>query len=284
MKRIMTVLLMLAASMMSANATVVFSDDFEGTAIGSRDGWHTVTQSSNLDAGVIDDSAGLGSGKALSFVNKSSSTARGIVANFSDVTLSPDEFIRLSFDVRAGSADEYDDDFRFGLFNNQGTALTSDESSSGTSDNDDKGYFCRGSGGTTQDFIELVEDNGGTTILGGSAISIQGVSSNTTTLLPWSDPVPAQAMDLEIRMNADGDLLLLDLWIDGVLAVSGDDGGGSAFTTTFNEVGFASNSNVDFVIDNVVVETGVIPEPGTASMLALGMTAVIWFRRRCSIG
>ena len=268
MKSKMLIVMVLVAMLATPTmAVTVFSDDFTD---GNRDGWWKVTASSNLILEVIDDSAGIGSGNALSFTNNSSNTARAVVANFGDVTLSANEFIRMSFEGRAGSADESADDFRFGLFNNQGTPLTSDESSSELTDVDDTGYFVRGSTGTTLDVIEIMEERGESTIMGGSDLTNQGATPYTTTLLP-GDLTP-RSFVFEVRMNSAGDVLLLDLWIDDVLIdIGADDAGGSTFTTTFNEIGFASAANPDFVVDNVVVEMGtVVPEPATLALLGLG--------------
>ena len=148
--------------------------------------------------------------------------------------------------------------------------MTSDESSSELTDVDDTGYFVRGSTGTTLDVIEIMEERGESTIMGGSDLTNQGATPYTTTLLP-GDLTP-RSFVFEVRMNSAGDVLLLDLWIDDVLIdIGADDAGGSTFTTTFNEIGFASAANPDFVVDNVVVETGtVVPEPATLALLGLG--------------
>ena len=273
-KKILVLFLVLAVSV-TASAATILSDGFDdGTRDSSVDGadWYKVTASSNLILGVADDTAGLGSGNAMNFTNNSNSTSRAVVANFADVTLAnPYDSITLSFDGRAYSTDESDDDFRFGLFNNMGTALSADESSSATTDNDDLGYFARGSTGTTLDVIDLVEDKGTSTVLGGSSIAIKGSTATTTTFLPGS--MVERAFVLELWLSAGGGKIMMDLYIDGGLVLSDFDD--STLVTTFNEVGFGSNANPDFVVDNVLVETVVhIPEPATLGLLAMGCLAL----------
>jgi len=267
-------------------AGIVGSDTFgDANRTSSPGGFDWFTTESGQALSVVDDSAGIGSGDALQV--DITDDYSGVVGQLGQtVTLAnAGDDVRLSFDVRftqmsGGNADN----FRWGIYNSQGTALSADNTPSGAADND-RGYYAAIATGSSTD-SELFRENGASgEILGGSdrtslGNGTGGIGDTLTHSVEMS--IVRGAADLSITVNLDATTVFSSL----------TDGLGSA-VTSFDEVAIGIGGNrLDYRVDNFLVQSNtvqgtVIPEPSTLlvwSLLAgLGMGLAWWRSWRCRI-
>ncbi|MEO0586979.1 MAG: PEP-CTERM sorting domain-containing protein [Planctomycetota bacterium] len=255
------------------------------------------SSSSSPTIGVTDDTAGIGTGNALSFDAGSTSTRR-LFAGYDTIELSsPGEFISLTFQVRfaGGVAPTTDGDFRFGLYN-EGAVKTEndfDGNSSVDSLDDESGYyvtFDTGTPGSGTLAAVIVEPNVDGSPLTGSSSSGDSLSfggSVNAGNLATNGLLPADAVlgdgtntvSLKITYNDVDDLNFL-LTLNGnvlrdrdLLDDTTDPPGPSTFA--FDSLLIASSgTDLSFTLDNVAIETN-IPEPGSLSLAALGTLALL---------
>ena len=222
---------------------------------------------------VIDDAAGIGDGNALSVNGNGSKSARRVLAAFDAVTLSvADEFISVSFDARHhGAAPDADRKLRFGLFT-EGTRKTVNDFDGNSTNNthaDDEGYYVgldtgKGDGTTADIRLEAIADpDFDGSPLGGSdgesfgASTKEGAASLTDQVKHFKFTITfVSADDLNFKLDVDGtnviDRNLSDS--DGDLDVVN--------TRAFDAFLFGQNgAELDFLLDNVTVETNVSDEP-----------------------
>ncbi len=254
--------------------------------------WYTINEGTagdqTLTVQTDDGSPGIGSGNALAVTHAATDKRRGLVAGFSEVTLSNlGSSLTLEFDFRILNDPLTDSatDFRFGLFNNWGTLVAADLLGDDETD-DDQGYFVRASTGTENKWT-LTRDKGTSSFMGGNDMS--GLLSDTefggldneshtarlilTRSLFESSSTPGQwnpGLDIEFVLDegTTGEKWMIE------------DHKGSNVVWTFNEIGFSSHDDdVSYIIDNVNVNY-VVPEPATLSLLALGGISALLKRKR----
>ena len=241
---------------------------------------------------VVDDSAGIGSGNALSVSGNGNSSARRMLAGFDTVTLSnPGDFITLSFDARYnGTAPATDRRFRLGLYN-QGALLT-DEDFDGNSTNntlsDDVGYYFQFDTGAASGTVAdaRIEFNTDGSPLGGSASSgdsesfgfgtddalaaLTNVAKNYEITITY-----VTATDANISLSVNGTELA-----NRNLSEGGD---ATDVVSTYDFNGFMFGQNgaeLSYLLDNVVIESNtVVPEPGTMSLVGLAGLTLLHRRR-----
>lgn len=222
---------------------------------------------------VIDDANGIGDGNALSVNGNGSKSTRRMLAAFDAVTLgAADEFISVSFDARHhGAAPVADRKFRFGLFNEGAKKTVNDFDGNSTNDThaDDMGYYVgldSGAGdGTTADIrLEAPADpDFDGSPLGGSdgesfgASTDDATASLTETAKRYKLTITyISADDLNFRLDVDGTNV-----IDRSLSASSGDLD-VVNTLTFDAFLFGQNgAELDYLLDNVTVESNVRDEP-----------------------
>jgi hypothetical protein len=237
--------------------------------------WYSSLASGTLNV-QADTFAGGSSARAMNFAT--SDPFRRYGANFTSTTLAVGTTTKLSFNVRlTETASNNAVGFRFGLFNSNGTNISSDNPNmlnQPSQQNDDFGYhirFATGTNGTNLNEIcdEPAGDNplgGGT---GGTLIStVSGTASsinNTTNHL----------FEL-LLIRSTGTTLNFQLFYDGVLKATGTDT--SSIVTTFDAI-YIGNGNVstDFSIDNVQLQ---VPEPASLSLITLAGFGLLRRRQR----
>ncbi len=239
---------------------------------------------------VQNDAAGIGDGNALAVTHTATDAQRGLLANFSAVTLTSfgDE-ISLSFDFRILNSPltNSKEDFRFGLLNSSGTVQNSDQLVDDIAD-DDIGYYIRASTGTQTEW-SYVKERGPPGFLSGNLSQmladqqLGGINDNlshtvkmTLTLAEFeSTSTPGTFFTgLDVAF-------VMDEGLAGEISMVEDDRSLATGTTTFNEIGFSSNDDdIDYIIDNVSVIFSPIPEPATMALLGMGVMIVFLRRRR----
>ena len=222
---------------------------------------------------VIDDAKGIGDGNALSVKGNGSKSTRRVLAAFNPVTLSAaDEFISVSFDARHdGPAPDADRKFRFGLFNEGGNKTVADFDGNSTNDThaDDEGYYVGldtgKTDGTTADIrLEALADpDFDGSPLGGSDGESFGASTKESAA-----SLTDQAKNFKFTITyVSADDLNFKLDVDGTNVIdrnlSDSDGDLDVVNTrAFDAFLFGQNgAELDFLLDNVTVETNVSDEP-----------------------
>ncbi len=209
---------------------------------------------------VVSDST-LGGGNALDANNYSTGSAVGrfILGEFADhpITLSNvGESVYLKFDFRFTNAfsDNLSHFFRFGLYNSDGTTVSSNDSQS--SRNDD-GFFGQvvfgGTAGTNRIYQEIgsganpVFTGTGNTALGSYVTdSIDDNAKHTSILLITRTNTNELALSMSV-LDANGNV---EISIANAVA-------SSPSTFTFDEVVIGTfNSELDYRIDNLIVGSG----------------------------
>ncbi len=248
--------------------------------------FYTARSSSSITASIVSD-ATIGSGNALDVVTTTTSN-RPLVANFSSVTLADGDKIALSFDARVteNPIDNSDRQFRFGLYNSNGTLVTDNSSAAAVTD-DDTGYFVQVDTGATPTGTATIDVRGdnlpatGNSFLGGTGTN--SVSLNALNAAYTLDDNDAHRFVLTLQRV--GDELSVSLTFDGteVDANGGFTGGTnpSALTFTYNEVALTTNGvSVDYRIDNVSVDFTPVPEPAGLALIGLAGAALLSRRGR----
>ena len=264
----------------TAGAAVLVNDGFDGAAGDTNTPFFVARNNSsgNITVATADDPT-LGTGNALMVTANS---GRSVAATFADTALADGDSISLSFDLRlAGTIPASDRGFRFGLYNNGGTAITADTAGTAQSD-DDSGYIVRLDTGTaTTNSVAQISGDPAATLLGGTLPGVNGSSDLAGYALTTTD-----AHSAVFTIARSGDTLALTFQLDALAPIVGSTtvGDDSFTTTTFNEFAIGSNANgLSFNIDNVVVSNtpaAAVPEPASLSLLAVGMGGLTLGRRR----
>ncbi len=185
----------------------------------------------------------------------------------SDVTLvNPGEFIRLSFKLRLTNMKDYRDTFRFGIFNSGPNKITAEQTNANLSD--DHGYVVCMATGNAADVRERITRNPGGSAGSGSLFRISGTPAVETLSLInpakhiIKDNIP-HPISLTLTLSTTGSLLIR--WdFNNEIAIAVEDNSASGGPhLTFNEIGFGtvvpSDPPLDYILDDVVVETGQLP-------------------------
>lgn len=208
---------------------------------------------------------------ALSF--NASNGFRAILANFSSTTLAVNDRISFSFDFRYTSnppsiATTSDSTLRFGIFDSNGTVVSTTPSSA---DNDDFGYLARFSTNNNA-ASSLTKVPSGDASTAGTAVTAS--ISNTIPVFGTT----SHALRLDLTRVAGGGIQI-DSYFDGSLITSATDT--STPYSSFDNIRIGQNSSTtEFQIDNVLVETSVIPEPSSVALLGLASLVLCLQRRR----
>ncbi|WP_042725203.1 PEP-CTERM sorting domain-containing protein [Chthoniobacter flavus] len=186
------------------------------------------------------------------------------------VTLvNPNDFITLNFSFRylnVATASANSAGFRFGIESSNGTVLTGDNH--GTTADDDLGYYIQNGVGTTAPAggNTFYNEAGGTApILGGTD---RAVINATTSGVAINDDLIHTASFTITLLSATS--IKLSMVLDGTTTVQ-TNASTTNIRTTFDEIAFGDGfvtSPVQFNLDNVQVVSNVVPEPGSAALLA----------------
>jgi len=253
----------------------------EGFDDGNRDGWYLT---SGGEATIIDDAAGLGSGKALALATHAGSSQRRLLANFKAVELSkPGDAIVLRFDYRiTGNPDasrgrgDAEGGFRFGFFDSKGTLQTADVPKGPTSANaaDDVGYLAMVSAGAPKRARLIADTAEDQNFMGGTDLQYLQTDDNFGGI---DDSLKHSAVFTIKRVS--GTAMSVELDLDGKKSIRAEVTG--ALRSRFDEVGFAaSHRAADLVVDNIEVTAGGSASPSTS---AAGAPAVQARCQPCTI-
>ena len=218
-----------------------------------------------------DGAPGIGSGNALAVTHELTGQRRGMLANFPEVSLNVGNSISLAFDFRIlnDPLTNSKEDFRFGLYNSNGTVVNSDQPNDDMAE-DDVGYFIRASTGTETEW-SYVKDRGVSSFVGGNDINqllsdqqLGGINDNLSHSVKMTLTLTSASV-LDVAF-------VMDEGLPGEISMIEDDQTLATGTTTFNEIAFSSHDDdIDYIIDNVRVEYSPIPEPATFALLGLGL-------------
>ncbi len=185
--------------------------------------------------------------------------------------------IYLSFDFQRVGASTTG--FRFGLYNRNGNNHTADGNN--TSDND-FGYrtaILWAGDASGPSFGQEVGTN--SQILTGSDVT--GTITNNASVSGYAAPgTTTHKVEMTITRTSATQVDLA-IKMDGVLLRTAFDSSG--IYTSFHEIAFGTNgggsgAGVDLIIDNVLLETRIIPEPASLALLGLGGLLMFGRRRR----
>ena len=233
--------------------------------------WFTATVTTPLT--VVDDSAGIGNGNALSFANGGAAFKVIVGALPTAVTLANGESISLSFTFRWTGTTNLNTDarLRFGLFNDNGTPVAGDNGATA----DDFGYFAATNPGldnaaktSMSEEIAVVSDS----ILTGAGQTPFGVAGQSFNF----GTTTGTAL---FTISRTGTTLNFSASINGGAAATGTDT--TAQTFTFNEIGFSNGGGSapsTLLLDNIVVEY--VPEPSSLALALLALIPLGYHRRR----
>jgi hypothetical protein len=201
----------------------------------------------------------------------------------------PNDFIQLDFKFRytnveglppSSTASSNGSGFRFGLYGSFGTPVSADAQTTGvlvnTTCDDDRGYCVQaGVLGNPTTTTTLYHERGGTyPILGG------GDRDNFTTVAgPGFSTNAVHTASLKLTRGT-GTNVALSLSYDGGSAITATDTSGYF---TFDEIAFSDATApvpLIFNLDNIVVTTNLVPEPETATFLAIAAAGRLGFSRR----
>lgn len=263
----------------NAGAAVVVSDSFETAThptgdrtVAAGQGVQWFVRNPTGGSAVIGSDATFGS-NALAVTNTSTSAVSypvtaplGGVATLANVG----DSITVSFSFRflnAGSVNDGNSNFRFGIHNSMGAPPSADGQQSNT--DNDQGYYAA-IGDAAQGTAGLFYNEAGGTapILGGTDRANVAASAGVAAITDAN--VHTAALTLT---RTDATHVGLSLTIDGGAAVTGSDSTAN-LRTTFDEISFGdafiSGTQLNFALDNVQVDATAftVPEPG-----ALGLAA-----------
>jgi len=249
--------------------------------------WYLTDGTSAVTFRAIDDSAGIGTGNALQLFNTASNN-RPAVGHFTPITLNDGESLILRLDMRllsskntTGTDITTDRAIRFGIYRDvNGDDGVGDHGSTGSLSVDDNGYNVRLDSGndtsnTTSMDVTRDLDAANTAIIQATATSI-GVSSTNSINQMLIDGV---GHHFELTLTRSGANMLVSLQKDSNGVITGTDTAPPGFTFDEIALGVRSNAAMDLRIDNIQLEH-VVPEPASATLLALGGAAVITRRKR----
>ena len=282
-----------AATMSSASVVVVMNETFENPSYSTTLGLSTIPGAPfKREAGspanhhvVADDSAGIGSGMAMSFSNNSGNQAREIL-HFTNTpaVVGPNvgDNVKLSFQVRLnGTPANSTSGFRFVLSDSRGTEQGNPYPNAQTAQNgadDDRGLYMSLATGTTAAnsplaFKQLAGNLHAHTFggLGTMPPGVTNINGTGTYVATTINDQLTHLVEALITRTATG--LAYSLSLDNVVVASASATGTSAaFIQQFDQIafgtGFVEMPNIR--IDNITLTQTVIPEPASLSLLALG--------------
>jgi hypothetical protein len=292
MMRKFILLLLTGISAQQSSATVVYSENFNSTSVGSTiAGWAyesgniwQVTTDATLDPTApnhVFSNAGNGQQNVGVKFASGAPTSLGATG----------DWIKVSFDYRYSGAPDSPglqpyNFFRYGLYNK----------GSNTTFTDDIGYLADVSYWDHADPSKdgdwnirkevnvydafsngILLDNLSSTDPGPSGDMVSLITRGPAPKKSFTDGATAHSTSLLITRN--GFNVDLALYQDGILQATGSD---SAFAIVdFNTLYFESPSDsTGFALDNLLIETGAAPEPSRMVLLALGCCGLLLRRRR----
>lgn len=231
----------------------------------------------------------LGTGNALSvdipsFSNTGSRPTHCVLATFGPVSLGVcvGDSLTLRFDFRllANTSRPDPAGFRFGIWNSAGTSVTNDDFASDyVITDDDFGYLLTVGTGGANGYEILREPAGYGSILGGpgSVLLFRDASNEAPSINDTEKHTAAFTLE---RLSASS--VRLSLAVAGKTGSAVDSS--SSLVDTFDEIAMCGEmSDLDFAIDNIVIETNCVPEPSSLVLLSgLGVMGLcmVWRRKR----
>lgn len=222
--------------------------------------WYLSEGTSDFTVGVVDESGvgGIGTGNALNPLATTTNT-RAVTAPIDEVTLAElGDQVSFAFDLRlVGTIPSSDRRFRFGIQNDNGTAVVEDGGTVQTGD--DTGYMVQVDTGPSSSSTATVRGDLPNGLLRGSTRSLGGTSDDSADAL---DDNNVRRVEIRVRRGFDDTLMqpinVVSYLVDGQLVTDGeDDGDGDPepLTFSFNQIAIATNNvaNLDYVVDNVEV-------------------------------
>lgn len=246
----------------AASAQTIFEDDFSD---GNRNGWYTFSSSSGT-APVVNQqlvlTAGTGSVAAITY--------------FTPTTLAVGEKMTLTFDMSFSSFNSNNDQFRYGLFNSQGTQISADITSvSDSAFNGDRGYAAFMSYTNTPQAQSLRERTGSNDTFWSAGAFTSRASGNDNI---GGTPDVARQYFMELELTA-ADSMTVTSGIEVVAGSIRTFTTSSPVSTIDSLVIFQGNDQANLTFDNFNVS--VIPEPGTYALLGgLAALGIVMLRRR----
>jgi hypothetical protein len=274
--RFLALLIGATLSCTAAEAATLFDPFTDGALVGGADasGLSWYRRSANQAIGIVNDSAGLGSGNALQLtIPGGVQINRPILGVFSDFTLvNEGDQISLTLDFRfAATPGNVADGWRFGFYNANGTVMTSN---GGSESDNDFGYLATIGTGTSSSFNlyeELNTSGAGETGFGTDRISLSPTVNATAAISNTAE----HTLVFTVTKTASG--VSIATTVDGISLGSGVDT--TAPYLTFNEVLISHGTPQAYLIDNVTVTTTAVPEPGAAALLGVGVLSLFGWRR-----
>jgi hypothetical protein len=270
----------------SARATVLLQDSFaDGAKTNGADTLDTnwlPTNSFQSDLAITSDSTtGPNEGAPDSAISHNPSVAfRGFVGTFPSVTLSVGQSLTLQFDALTSSGNNAEG-LRFGLYNSNGTPVTTANYSG---DNDDFGYFISVPTGATAATPTLHQETGTASPSddAGSGNDVSTLSAATTSI-PTPNAAYIHYIFTITHTSATGNHFSLSL-LSAPYATATDVTfsaplDSTAPYVTFDQVLF-SHGNVTGVqkLDNI--EVSLVPEPASAGILLMAGGLILSRRLR----
>jgi len=269
-----------------AAVTTVFSQDFSA-GVGDLYLVDSDIASLTLESG----SPLLGSGPELRL--ESTSTAlSAIVGYYSPVTLvNPGDSIRFTFDAYNFNGGFIDSGFRFGLFNSNGTRISSNGNFDFLLDSlDDDGLYAFVDVGSStinnSAFLRENDNNTEARLFGGRTFANADNGGLSDPLMFSENTATSYGLDLTLQSDSNLDVLLFS---DDSGEVPGAEGALFATvltppTLTFDTFYLGgngdSNSVIDYRFDNLEIASTAVPEPNTLAMAMLATGIALVGRRR----
>lgn len=276
----------LSSLVLGHSATTLLQQGFDGAAgdtnpvfyggNGNAGGSSPVVAANAVSTGM--------SGNGLKFSGSSGNSL--VAANFAPVTLAnAGDYITFSANY-AATVLPANGTVQIGLLNSNGTLLAGPMFGVAGNSYDDYGYRVdknMGNGITTNDVSTRKE----TATVGGTPTTAGGLSSPTTLSLGTSSSnlsgynLTMHTVSLKLELAANGTDLVLTYMYD-TYSLTRTLTGADILTTTFDELMFApgSGSNAAPYVDNFLVTTNVVPEPGSLALMIAGGFGLLAFRQR----
>jgi len=250
----------------TAQATVIFEDDFSD---GNRNGWFSFTSSGGTATVASQQlvlTPGTGSISAITY--------------FTPTTLAVGETMTLTFEMSFSAFNNDSDQFRYGLFNSNGTQISSDLTTtvSDAAFNNDTGFaaFTDTRNNGVNGSVSLRERD----IANNTFWSTSAFTSRATSTSDLDGQINvARTFRLELDYTAVNSMTISS----SIVGVAGSERSyttATPFTTVDSLSIFQGNNQATLTFDNF--EVSVIPEPSTAAfgMAAMALVAAFLRRRR----